>query len=417
MGGTEKEEIIKREISRKIKKLAELEEKQAINGLSAVDNEFKISRKVFACIDGFIILRTFSKTHLDSFELFISPLRIGWVVKNQLPIKTKDGQILSLFKLINLAIRINWGIGTKLDIGSQGGGIKINNFEIDGFQIMILSYKEIEQFKDTIDDIDFIIYSNSEIQKLTEENNELRFTINELNIINEPLILTEGKTDWKHFVSALRYFHSKNQFMEIQEKWFLKFGSKDDVTNKTCDTTFEFENSVSKLNKLLDSYIEARTIDKSIVPPIRIGIFDSDEKQAKSIIDKENKVYSFLIEPNEISTEFLYSEDEIKSSVDGKRLYIGNEFNSKTKRLINNSTINLGGDNSILNKAGKNVIIDCDVYDEEGNNIALSKEKFAQEIYYDRIKISENSLNNFKIIFDKILEFTSPTRSDLQSVL
>ena len=77
----------------------------------------------------------------------------------------------------------------------------------------------------------------------------------------------------------------------------------------------------------------------------------------------------------------------------------------------------MGGDNSILNKACKNVIIDCDVYDEEGNNIALSKEKFAQEIYYDRIKISENSLNNFKIIFDKILEFTSPTRSDLQSVL
>ena len=358
MRSTEQISLIKREISRKIKKLAELEKKLSTNDSYSVNVEFMISRKIYACFDGFIILRTFSKENIDPFEIVISPDRIIPFAKNNLPIKTKDGQFLSLYKLLNPVIRLNWEIGMKLEIK---GGITFDNFQTDGLQIVMSSYDETEQIKETLDDIKFIIYSDSEIQKLTEENEELKNTINDLNFINNPIIITEGKTDWKHFISALKYFHSINEFMEINENWFLKFGSKDDVLNNICDTYFEFENSVSKLNKLLDSYIEARNIDNSAANPIRIGIFDSDEKQAKSIIDKENKIYSFLIEPNEISTEFLYSENEVKSFVDGKRLYIGNEFNSKTKRLINNPQINLGGDNSILNKAGKKVIIDSDV--------------------------------------------------------
>ncbi|MBK6283656.1 MAG: hypothetical protein IPF54_14300 [Draconibacterium sp.] len=163
-----------------------------------------------------------------------------------------------------------------------------------------------------------------------------------------------------------------------------------------------FENNVSKLNKLLDSYIEARTIDNNLSKSVRIGIFDSDDSKAKARFDNENKIYSFLIQPNDISTEFLYSENEIKSQIDGKRLFIGTEFNEKTKRLKENSFINLGGDNNNLNKAGRNVIVDSDVYNEEGINLALTKEKFAQQIYYKEIIISDESLCNFRHIFSKI---------------
>lgn len=399
----EQAEIIKRQIAKKIKKLAELEEKQSINNSESLDPAFMITRKILACIDGFIILRTFSKNYSEPFQLITSPLRIS-LAKIQLPIKTTDGHVISLSNVIDPIFGVNWRIGTKLDIGSQGGGIKINGLTLEGFQLMIFSYKEMDHIKETLDDINFIIYSNSEIEKLSDENNDLKLAIEKLDSLNGPLIISEGKTDWKYFISALRYFHSKNQFLEIEEKWFLKFGSKNDILSNLCDTSFEFENSVSKLNKILDSYLEARKIDHNSSKPIRIGIFDSDDKQAKSIIDKENKVYSFLIQPSDISTEFLFSEEELKYSVDSKRLYIGEEFDLKTKKLITNTKISLGGDNNNLNKAGRKVIIDSDVYDENSENKALSKEKFAQNIYDKRIQISESSFGNFKHIFEKILE-------------
>jgi hypothetical protein len=55
-----------------------------------------------------------------------------------------------------------------------------------------------------------------------------------------------------------------------------------------------------------------------------------------------------------------------------------------------------------MKKAGKIVIIDCDVFDNNGNNIACSKDEFAQAIYNDEITISSDSWNKFKHIFEKI---------------
>ena len=405
MRSSEHIEIVKRQISKKIKKLAELEKALSMNDSNSDNLEFKVTRKVYACFDGFIILRTFSKDYIAPFELFISPDRIKTFIKNQLLIRTKNGFYLKFYEAVNPVINMNWGIGTKLDLGSKGGGLRINQFEIDGLQIMIFDYNEIDQIKETLDDIKFIMYSDSEIQKLSEENVELKKTVSELNSVTAPLIISEGKTDWKYFLSALRFFKSKNQFEEIEEKWFLRFGSQDDITNDICETNFDFENSVSKLNKLLDSFYESRRIDSNIVKSIRIGIFDSDNSQAKIVTDNENEIYSFEIQPKNISTELLFSDTEIKSIIDGKRLYIGNEFNDKSKRLTENSSFNLGGDNNNLNKAGKNVIIDSDVYNDKGINVALTKEKFAQQIYNGNIKISEESWEKFRHVFDKILEY------------
>jgi len=195
------------------------------------------------------------------------------------------------------------------------------------------------------------------------------------------------------------------QYLEIHEDWFLKFGSQDDIDKNICNTCFVLENGVSKLNKILDAYVEARNIDKTFEKSVRIGIFDSDDKQAKYRCDTENKIFAFLIEPSDISTELLYCDDEIKTIYEGKRLYIGDEFDSRTKKLIKNKSISLGGDNNILNKAGKRVIIDSDVYDENSVNLALSKEKFAQLIFNKEIEVSHDSLINFQHIFTKINEF------------
>lgn len=322
-----------------------------------------------------------------------------------MPCKTKDDKIFSLYKLLKNSIGIDIQTCRTVGLGFSGDGITIGGqIQIDGFQLIIRNYDEINEVKETLEDINFTLFTNNEIQQLEIENNELKNSIRELNNFKEPLIITEGKTDWKYFLSALRHFHSRNEFQNIKESWFLKYGTGDDVITDNCGTLFNLINSASKLDKILDSFIETRNLETLNSFPIRIGIFDSDDNQIKEKKNIQKQVYSVLIEPKNISIEFLFSEAEIKTEVSGRRLYIGKEFDEKTCQLMEDRSINLGNDNNIRNKAGKNKIIDSNVFDSKGESAALTKEEFAKSVFLNAIKISEESWDNFRHIFNKINE-------------
>lgn len=216
----------------------------------------------------------------------------------------------------------------------------------------------------------------------------------------EILVVTEGKTDWKYILAALDHFHSKGKYLEIEHEYFYKFGSQHDCNEKICGTTQVNELNESKLNNYLNSLKDSRGID-NFNAQIRIGIFDSDTK-ITLVNDKTKNIFSMKIKPINISTEFLFNDDEIKTIIDEKRLFIGEEFNIKTKRHYKEN-YNLGGDATNLNKAGKRAIIEKDVYDNYSVNKALSKEKFAQNVFNKKILISEESWSNFEHIFEFIL--------------
>lgn len=247
---------------------------------------------------------------------------------------------------------------------------------------------------------ELLIANKKFYDKISNQENR----INELqnNIISNQniLIITEGKTDWKYFLSALRIFHINNQFIDIEEDFFYRFGSEQDLEDNVCDTKEVNELNDSKLKNYLNSLIEARKIDLNNTQ-IRIGIFDSDTN-IQLVNDSVRNVFSFKIEPNNISTELLFTDEEIKIEIDNKRLFIGDEFDIRNKIHKTNSLLTLGGDNSNTNKAGKRTIIESDVYDRERKNVSLSKDKFAQAIYHNNNLISLNSWNNFKHIFEQI---------------
>lgn len=251
---------------------------------------------------------------------------------------------------------------------------------------------------------------NEVYKMMIKDNDRFKEMYKSLEDINEhnaaPLILTEGKTDWKYFIRALKYFHQKDEFLNLNSTLFLKFGSEFDVIEKICGTDTELEMGDCDLEKYLSALILIREKESENPSPIRIGIFDSDKNSIKIVDKSKNKfgVHSFKISPEGISTEFLFSDTEIKHEVNGRRLYVGSEFNSKTKKLDSEKSINLGGDSQNSNKAGKNVIIESDVYDNDGKNIALSKELFAQSVFNDVITISDESWETFRHIFEKISE-------------
>ena len=204
----------------------------------------------------------------------------------------------------------------------------------------------------------------------------------ELNNLNQPLIITEGKTDWKYLIKALEYFHKKNEFRNIEARLFYQF-----ETDDMGDT---------KLRELLQSFISTSNFNNPLINHPIIGIFDSDNPEIKVLGLNSGRVSAIQIsDTKKISTEFLFSnnETELKKEIGGRRLYTSDEFSSKTLKLkaqneINTTKINSGRLKK-LEKDNLQVVIDDQVYGGE-ENIALTKDEFAQAILDGEIQLSQS---------------------------
>jgi predicted ATP-binding protein involved in virulence len=216
-----------------------------------------------------------------------------------------------------------------------------------------------------------------------------------LESLTKPLIITEGKTDIKHILKAKEKLGATD----------LDFDVIQDDQQPDGD---------SNLHKLLEQ--AAHIGNKNII----IGVFDRDikktvediEKNGQQIKDFGNNVYAFCIPlpesrringEEDISIEFLYSDEEIHSTLNnGCSLFFGDEFSAKTGKHKNDKTLTLSNQSD----RGKHKIVENNggqaVYNEQEENILAKKDDFANAISLDEIEISEESWNNFKPIFDTI---------------
>lgn len=214
---------------------------------------------------------------------------------------------------------------------------------------------------------------------------------NKISESNKPIIITEGKSDWKHLKAAQRALSGFDLDIDYYE------------FNDTLGDTI--------LLKLLKDYARIPQ------PRMIIGIFDRDnlikldnkELESERYVSLGNNVYMFAIPlvnetlyGNKISIEHYYKKcDLLKKSDEGRRLFLGNEFNS-----IGRSQCFLTHAKGINSKAGTNAIIDDKVYEaddiEEKNSIALSKDDFAKLILSDSDFSSGVDFSSFRLIFDVI---------------
>jgi hypothetical protein len=394
-----KEDIPKEVFQRKLKKLVNLEKeiwsKVNQHNLKAFDKYFVHSR-IYACIDGFVLIRYFNKDS-NSFFIFTVNANID-EFKSEIPIHSLEN------KQYTFPIRL--GIGGSMTFGLGEDIYTLNGVDFFPFQLKVESEKNLENFTEELEELSLFLEQNFNIEEakkrildLVDENNRLK---KRLEGLRTPVIITEGKTDWKHILRALKYFHSKNEFLDIQNDHFLKYGDQQEFTKQICGCNFIEQLSDSRLGMFLKSLIETRKLNANSNKNIIIAIFDSDiDNSNKLQNDINNNVYSFDIVPKGISIEFLYNNSEIISLFESRRLYIGTEFDVTSKRHLKEN-ITLGGGNSSINKAGKNTIIDHDIFDENHNNIALTKSDFAIAVFNDSIEISDKSWENFRHIFEKI---------------
>lgn len=214
-------------------------------------------------------------------------------------------------------------------------------------------------------------------------------------VTNIPIIYTEGESDWKHLIAA---------YHELKEK------------RKINGIEIEFCKYLNQMgnNRLMKICQEKRM---SLQDRKCIYILDNDTKSinndhyGKQFVDWGNNVFSFILpipeyRHKECSIELYYKDEDIKTKdIDERRLYLSNEFvveNGKHK------TENCDYNNCDKLKKPYVYIIDAGVYSENNKSMALSKARFAENIYekkkgYENVDFSE-FINIFKII-DKIIKY------------
>ena len=249
-----------------------------------------------------------------------------------------------------------------------------------------------------IDDFEEFTKSYELFIELTESHiKELKELRKRIEDSTRPLIITEGKTDWKHLKAAFEQL--KNDYPNLDFEFH------------------EFENlnmGNQALSQIIDSY--------SKVPSNRkiIAIFDRDDESINKKYSNEKfkrlneNLFVFCIpaiseDLDKISTEYYYKNDDLKRvDTNGRRLFDGLEFDSKLAISNDKQYIT-----SIKNDAGKLRIIDCDVYliaeSEDKNSIALSKNDFAENILHKKEGFEDIDFENFRKIFDIIQTILNPT--------
>lgn len=217
-----------------------------------------------------------------------------------------------------------------------------------------------------------------------------------IKAVNKPVIITEGKTDWKHLKAALSFF-KENGIYEDLEVEILEY---------------DFDFGDSKLHSLLNQY--------KLFPHkyIVIGVFDCDEANGRNIhtaggIKKYGEnIWGISIpipdfrsyNTSGISIEFLYKDIDLKKEdANGRRIYITSEFN-ENGRLTSNVKIGVKNHHDVksyITREKEKVQAD-EVIDIEGNSLALSKEDFASNILAKDGVFATVCFDAFKPIFDKI---------------
>lgn len=211
-------------------------------------------------------------------------------------------------------------------------------------------------------------------------------------------VWTEGKTDWIHLKTAMRKL-GLNLPIVFREN---KEPMGDGTLLNMCQTFAEREKA-SPVVFIFDH-------DKS-------DIIQKVNDPINSYKSWGNEVYSFSIPVpshrkgySNICIEMFYTDSEIYTKdSSSRRLYLTSEFHPVSGRHREDKTLSIGNKAKLKNfTATKDTkIVDSEVYDQNDNNVALTKADFADAIATDMFPFD---FSPFKPIFDTLTEIIRATR-------
>jgi RNA-directed DNA polymerase len=219
----------------------------------------------------------------------------------------------------------------------------------------------------------------------------------------KPTIYTEGKTDWKHLKTAYSFLKKMGMFvgMDIQ---FFEYGDETQMGD-------------GELIKMCNAFCKVANQQPAIF------IFDRDKLDiVNQVLEKDkpykswgNNVFSLAIpvpahraDVQDVCIELYYQDKDIKrKDGNGRRLFLGDEFDSS-----NNSHKTLRGVYTTKPKIRKSAVIDNHVYDiSTRENIALSKDNFAELISNNDPNFHDVDFSEFSKIYDVIVAILRETQT------
>jgi hypothetical protein len=217
-------------------------------------------------------------------------------------------------------------------------------------------------------------------------------------VIYQVRILTEGRTDWKHLKAAYLRLKTAGQLPQLE----IDF-SEDE--NDMGDR--ELLNTCRALSRIPATIPTFLLFDRDV--PATLQQITEEGKDYKhwgnGVFSVALPVPSLRLETPDISIEFYYSDEEIKQKDrNGRRLYIGTEFNNRTTRHTSESLVCTD-----RNKTGRFTIIDQQVFGDSEVNIALSKNDFARYVLEGLPNFNNFDLSAFAVLFT-LIESIAKTR-------
>lgn len=229
---------------------------------------------------------------------------------------------------------------------------------------------------------------------------------NKISAITKPLIVTEGKTDWKHLKNALSKLQSQGKFHTLDIE-FLEY---------------DYDMGDTQLLGMCGQLSKISHAKKVIF------IFDRDnEKIVNDMSTPEgfktwgNNVFSFCIptpdhrsQYRNISIEFYYTGEEIKTVDEAlRRLYFSNEVEERiSKSLTTKQTIRkiIVRANPKTDEEFEKKIYDqdCDIIvNKIGDAVAISKSVFAENVYSNKAGFDQFNVSQFEKIFTLMEQIVS----------
>ncbi len=211
------------------------------------------------------------------------------------------------------------------------------------------------------------------------------------------IVYGEGKTDTMHLQAAFESLREKGFYAGLSIKFY------------------RYRDDVEVNNKKLFDFCSSRSLAKKD-DKIEICLFDRDDKSFPSNkVEADGKpknwgegVFSFLLPEvahrdfKEICIEHYYQDaDLLKKDSKGRRVYLSKEFDAETGRHF---TEDLSYSVKDRLKCSYPRIIDQDVYNSKGKNVALSKMTFARNVLSKAAPFDKMDFSAFSAVFDIIEE-------------
>lgn len=267
--------------------------------------------------------------------------------------------------------------------------------EIDIYSLPIGNHIAAEEFTEFQVSYDIFFQKNEQFRARYESLHE------RIQIEGRPLIITEGKTDWRHIQLALSAFKAAGEYADLDIEIF----------EFTSDVNMG-DTKLSQMCEYMATLPQRRTM---------IFIFDRDNPSVTKKMAGEpnefrgwgNKVFSLClpIPPHRagyknLSIELYYTDEALRTvdPASGKRLWFTNEI-----EIITNPTT---GQNTFRALAAPNETDEYEkkvfdqpadqIIDSSGKKVGLSKAAFTEVIVGNASVSNDFDRTAFKLVFDVI---------------